>query len=220
MNTDRVELSAFVTDRIAHYRTESAENRLWLAPYVAKYNILPLLINWTETTGITPDGAIRKFSADGDYSEYEGLRTVDAQLFFGALVQGARKYPELRSLIPARPHDAKTCESCRGLGLYPPDLDIVCECGGVGWRMPDGRPFNSDAAEAVIHPLMYSRRTRLFVRLFYTHAVSILIFTAFVLFDWIFVMGILPIPNGKIVAYAFAILIAFLIAPKVARYIR
>jgi hypothetical protein len=225
MNTDRVklsrELSAFVADRIAQYGTESDEKRSWLVPYVDKYKILPLLVDWTETIGIMPDGAIRKFSADGDFSEYEGLRTVDdAVHFLGALVQGTRRYPVLHALIPARPDDATTCGSCLGRELFPQYPDVVCECGGVGWKVPDDKSFSGDAAEAIVDSLMQSKRNRIFVRLVYAYTVSILIFTAFVLLDWTFEMGILPPPFFKFVAYAVAFLIAFLIAPKVARHIR
>jgi len=40
-----------------------------VVPYVKKLNILPLWSNWYETVGIQRDGAIRKFSADGNHVE-------------------------------------------------------------------------------------------------------------------------------------------------------
>ena len=84
------------------------------------------------------DGAIRKFSADGGYSEYEGLRVEEnCVVVIGSLVLRAREYPELQTLVPARPDDALTCEDCGGSGLLERMPSIVCSCGGVGWRTPD-----------------------------------------------------------------------------------
>jgi hypothetical protein len=150
MNTEQVslsnELSAFVAERIARYATECDENRQWLAPYVQKHQVLPLLHGWVETIGIRSDGAIRKFYSDGEPLEYEGVRVVDdVSHFIGALVQGARAYPELCVLIPVTPRNAVTCESCRGIGLFPSKPELVCECGGVGWKVPHNQPLNAIA---------------------------------------------------------------------------
>ena len=53
-----------------------------------------------------------------------------------ALYQGSLTYPELKSLIPARPADAKDCPYCAAKGFDPSSLgkqNIVCYCGGLGW---------------------------------------------------------------------------------------
>jgi hypothetical protein len=140
MNFDHVELtdaqSAFVAERIARYASERADAHDWMVPYVGKYRILPLYIGWVETIGIMPDGAIRKFSADGPHSGYEGLRVEEQSgLVLGSLVLGARKYPQLQTIVPARPDNALTCEDCAGVAEHFPSM--ICSCGGVGWRIPN-----------------------------------------------------------------------------------
>jgi hypothetical protein len=138
MTVDHVELTdaqaAFVAERIARFAVEQGDSN-WLVEYVEKYRILPLYIGWTETIGIMSDGAIRKFSADGDCSEYEGLRVEESSTaVLASLVRGARKYPELQTIIPARPDNAATCEDCAGSGVFEKMPSVICSCGGVGWR--------------------------------------------------------------------------------------
>jgi hypothetical protein len=221
MHAESVEPWAFVTERIALYAAECPDNRYWLTPYVEKYQILPLLLQWFETTGITPDGSIRKFSTEDNLSPYEGLRKVeDAAGFFGALVQGARTYPQLSILIPERPRDAQTCEACGGVGVYPQRPEMVCECGGVGWNAAGDKPFDAGAAQAAVHRRMYAKRSWRLIRLFYTHALSIILLAALVMLDWTLALGLLHSPSSWIVAYAVALLIAFRIAPAAARLIR
>ncbi|MBS0193987.1 MAG: hypothetical protein JSR34_07050 [Proteobacteria bacterium] len=120
-----------MTERIARFEQESAENQIWLAPYVRQFNILPLWSAWFETVGIRPDGSIRKFSADGDHVEYEGLRLVEERpVVVFSLLEGAKRYPCLQQVVPQRPVDAVTCERCGGNGL---GANIICVCGGIGW---------------------------------------------------------------------------------------
>ena len=157
MNTDRVELSrkqsAYVADQIARFSSESPEKPAWLVPHVEKHGVLPLLIDWVETTGIMPDGAIRKFSADGAYSDYEGVRPVDEPVhFIAALVKGAQAHPPLRSLIPARPREARDCEDCGGAGQFQGRSEFICMCGGVGWRLPDEAPSGGAASDNPYEP--------------------------------------------------------------------
>jgi hypothetical protein len=115
MKTDRVQLSkdlsVFVSTRIANYAHECEAQHQWLIPYVEKHAILPLYLGLVETFGILPDGRIRKFSADGEHSEYEELMSVEEfNQFMAAIVNGAKRYPGLTSAIPARPGNASTCE--------------------------------------------------------------------------------------------------------------
>jgi hypothetical protein len=132
------ELSAFVAARIAAYSSECPANQQWLAPYVQKLNILPLFSDWLETTGLMADGSVRKFSADGEHSEYQGLRLVeDRSLFLHTLVHGGKRYPPLLSLVPQRPDDAVSCQNCGGLGYFVSHPNAVCLCGGTGWLLAD-----------------------------------------------------------------------------------
>ena len=138
MNTDRVEVSTevaeFIAARIAGYESECPEMYRWLVPHIKKHRILPLLVGWTETVGILASGEIRKFSADGSHSEYEELRPVEEPvLLLGALVQGARDYPDLKALVPEKQSSATECTVCGGSGVIENHPKLICECGGVGW---------------------------------------------------------------------------------------
>jgi hypothetical protein len=57
-----------------------------------------------------------------------------------ALVAGAEKYPQLRSLLPERPANARDCTPCGGTGkVSVPGLDVGLGCGecwGLGWLPP------------------------------------------------------------------------------------
>ena len=129
------ELSAYISARIAGFEHECEENRRWLLPYVRKHQILPLFLDWLETVGIQKDGSVRKFSADGEHSQYEGLRVIEEQnLFTYSLVQGAKYYPPLQSIIPQRPDNAINCKSCSGAGSSEFHPNVICACGGLGWQ--------------------------------------------------------------------------------------
>ena len=143
MNFDRIqlneELSAFVAQRIAGFESECEDGLRWLVPYVRKHQILPLVLGWIETYGIRADGSIFKFYADGDIAdvEYEELRIIGhTGLAIGTLVQGAKRYPPLEAAIPKRPQDAVVCEECNGIGIFASHPEVICGCGGLGWKLP------------------------------------------------------------------------------------
>jgi hypothetical protein len=63
----------------------------------------------------------------------------------GFIVLGARRFAELRALLPVRTADATPCVSCRGSGdwhVFSQDRKeslrirgMICkDCGGLGWR--------------------------------------------------------------------------------------
>lgn len=126
-----VETSEYIARCVGAFCDEAPEQLRWQAHYVAEFRALPLYIGWTETIGLRPDGEIVRWSTEG---EYTGVRPVEDPVWVRAgLVEGSKRYPGLRSLIPARRPDARTCPVCAGAG-YPPGLPhIGCSCGGVGW---------------------------------------------------------------------------------------
>jgi hypothetical protein len=128
------ELSAWVTARIASFRSEAPEPLRWEAPYVAEFAALPLYLGWWETIGIRAGGEIVSWSTE---DEYAGVRPVeDRSLWLSALVVGTQRYPELRPLLPPRPAGAV---DCRHLGhpLFAEGRVICGECCGLGWVVPD-----------------------------------------------------------------------------------
>jgi hypothetical protein len=72
-------------------------------------------------------------SSGGSTEEWENAMELHEPTWTTiARVLGARRYPELARLIPARSGLAHDCEVCKGSGRLPV-ADIICQCGGIGW---------------------------------------------------------------------------------------
>lgn len=56
----------------------------------------------------------------------------EASFTMYALVCGAKKYPLLQALLPARPSDAADCLECQGTGWFMKNLGCG-ECWSLGW---------------------------------------------------------------------------------------
>jgi hypothetical protein len=127
------ELSAFIAARIANYAAEATEEyRLWEAPAVAEFDALPLIRHWYETFGLRADGEVVRWHTDGP-DTYPGVRAVETPCeWVSALAEGARRYPELQVLLPARPANAVACR-CGGDGFSDSPKFICPACGGLGW---------------------------------------------------------------------------------------
>ncbi|HKO91813.1 MAG TPA: hypothetical protein VJU61_11700 [Polyangiaceae bacterium] len=126
------EQAAFVADRVRHFARDAPETWSWQRGYVQEHRALPLYLGWTETLGIQPDGFLVRWSTE---AEYDGVKSiVDPIECAVALTLGAERYPELQSLVPDRPRDVQHCSACAGLGRFPQQPEVICECGGLGWR--------------------------------------------------------------------------------------
>jgi hypothetical protein len=131
--------SAFIRERVERFDLEAADGeRRYLSALVRAHKALPLYSGWTETIAIHEDGVMVRWVTE----EWPGAQELDDRTWVNlALVQGAARYPELRDLIPTRPDNALTCDSCQGAGRIPglPDnlKQIICGCGGIGWLYPD-----------------------------------------------------------------------------------
>ena len=137
------ELSAWISARIASYPAEATEPyHRWEAPAVAEFAALPLIRHWFETFGLRADGEVVRWSTDGD-APYPGVRPVAARCdWLSALVEGARRWPELRALLPARPPAARDC-ACVGHPSFAPGKFLCPECCGLRWVAPDAAPGTS-----------------------------------------------------------------------------
>jgi hypothetical protein len=124
------ETATFIASRIARFASEANEKQLWLAPYVAEFNALPLFVGWTETIGIRAEGEIITWSTE---QEFLGVRAVEDQTWvLTALVAGSKQYPELQQLLPQRGTDAVDC-GCRDVPPIASGEFICGTCGGLGW---------------------------------------------------------------------------------------
>src|SRR5438132_13862912 len=115
----RVPVTAVASEYIARcvgcFCADAPEQLQWQTQYVAEFGALPLYIGWTETIGLRPDGEIVRWSTEG---EYAGVRPVEDRVWVrDGLVEGAKRYPGLQRLLPARPPGARTCPVCSGCGF-------------------------------------------------------------------------------------------------------
>lgn len=127
------ELSAWVADRIVAFDREAPENILWLVPSVAEYAALPLAVGWWDTTALRADGEIVSWSTDDEYSGYSGVRSVeDRYHWLSALVNGCRRYEQLKALLPVRPDSAVDCLHASH-PIFAEGKVFCPECCGLGW---------------------------------------------------------------------------------------
>jgi hypothetical protein len=128
------ELQARVEDMIRNYCGAASEEPDYLKDLAGQYHVLPILIDWTAFWGLRPDGSIFLIPTEDDVqARPEG----DERMCRVAIFRGAKKYPELKPLVPVRPPDAPDCPHCEGHGRIDipgvePDT-IICFCGGSGW---------------------------------------------------------------------------------------
>ncbi len=127
------ELSAFVVARIANYAAEATEPyHRWEAPAVSAFAALPLIRHWNETFGLRADGEVVRWHTDLD-EPYPGVRSVDERYdWLSALVEGARRWPELAALLPARPASSVACW-CLGHQVFAPGKALCPKCCGLRW---------------------------------------------------------------------------------------
>lgn len=130
------DVSAIIKARIVGFPVESDERIRWLSQSVAEFGALPLYLGWADIIGIRPDGEIVSWNTEGDYV---GVRpVVDRTWIVSALVEGVRRYPELRAVLPEREPGAVDCP-CHQHPLVTSGKVICGECGGIGW-LPAQRP--------------------------------------------------------------------------------
>ena len=107
----------------------------WLRRGVRQHGFLPLFLGWTEVLGIRPDGTLIRWRHEEAPSVVVDLVEPYWQRF--ARAQGASRYADLNTLLPQRSEGAADCDVCGGTGHLTGHPHIVCECGGVGWRILD-----------------------------------------------------------------------------------
>jgi hypothetical protein len=105
-----------------------------VAPIAIRHKVLPLYLDWTGFFALSRNGDVLWIDWDAtDVAEpVSDLRWRDI-----GLIQGARRYPALRALLPGKSPGATICPGCSGsgdLGTRNPALkELVCQCAGLGW---------------------------------------------------------------------------------------
>ena len=101
-----------------------------------RLNALPLHDNVVHLWAIRPDGTVLCMDhVDPRPAEPE----TDPLTLHAVLVHGARRFPELRALVPARPQGARPCTTCSGNGARTAltGETVPCAvCWGLGWAVP------------------------------------------------------------------------------------
>ena len=84
---------------------------------------------------LRPSGEVVVVGEDYDHPDVDTVHT-DRSHVLRALVWGARRYPELRKLIPVRPPGAVDCR-CRQIPIFAEGKALCPECGVPGWLPSD-----------------------------------------------------------------------------------
>jgi hypothetical protein len=115
-------------------RVLSGEGSKWDSKAARVADALPVYTGVGSTLLISESGEILSYD-----DEQESVRPESDEVWRSiALVSAARRYPELRALLPARPEGAPECDQCAGTGSVK---RFACgRCGGLGWLGPAGSP--------------------------------------------------------------------------------
>jgi hypothetical protein len=127
-------LSEQIAIRLKEYIADTSHDALNLRKLAARFEVLPLCVDWENCWAIRSDGRVVVFlhSTEDTQPEIED----DQRLVNIALYQGGITYPEIKSLVPSRPAQSKDCPYCVEKGIDPGSLEdenIICYCGGLGW---------------------------------------------------------------------------------------
>lgn len=124
-------LESLVRSQISTFLSSEDLRLRWMVPGVMRHQFLPLYVGWNAVFGLRPGGSLVRWNFELDPDHVAELLSPFWRRM--ALFQGAKQYPELTTLLPARPADAATCRLCNGAGEIVGRDDLVCECGGAGW---------------------------------------------------------------------------------------
>lgn len=127
-------LSEQIAERLKEYIDDPAHDALNLRSLAARFDALPLCVDWEKCWAVRVNGSVVVFYHDSEDAQLQ--IEDDPRLVNIALYQGSITYPEIKSLVPERPTDARDCPYCAEKGIDPDSLEdqnIICYCGGLGW---------------------------------------------------------------------------------------
>lgn len=127
-------LTEQIATRLKEYMLDPDHDALNLRQLAARFEALPLCVDWEKCWALRPDGQVVVFSHEGEDPQLR--EEEDSRMINVALFQGSLTYPEIKRLVPARPTDAKDCPFCPGGGVQsenPVSQTMICYCGGLGW---------------------------------------------------------------------------------------
>jgi hypothetical protein len=124
-----------VESALADYLASQDPNHVWTRRWAEYHHALPLVVDMSGCVALRPDGTLIQFAWD---AEADISVRVDSHTCHVARAIGARKYPSINGLAPAKGPTARTCEACGGTGtpIEGNPLSIIgsiCICGNTGW---------------------------------------------------------------------------------------
>jgi len=99
--------------------------------HAARLGALPIGGNLWVDYYLRPNGEFVTVGEDLDRPEADRVYTDRASVLT-ALVWGARRYPELKQLLPVREPGARDCR-CRAIPMFAEGKVVCNECSGLGW---------------------------------------------------------------------------------------
>jgi hypothetical protein len=127
-------LTEQIAARLKEYMLDPEHDALNLRQLAARFEALPLCVDWEKCWALRPDGQVVVFPHEDENPQ---MRHEDnSRMVNVALYQGSLTYPEIKHLVPDRPVDAQDCPFCPGESLQTQNADhptMICYCGGLGW---------------------------------------------------------------------------------------
>ncbi len=97
-----------------------------------KLNALPLQANEIFQWALRADGEVLCLDFDSVSLPFEEER--NPAIRYAVLYEAARRYPDLREVVPARPEGVQRCEDCHGRG-WVESTSSCWGCHGAGWHI-------------------------------------------------------------------------------------
>ena len=122
------DLSESIRSLIARYKERADDQRL--LHLAEAHDGLPVYSDMGGDLLLLPDGNVIVFGND----DKEGEPVSDSWATI-AYLSAAKRFPELKSMVPKRPDNAEDCQACMGDGqVVVGSLEILCgKCSGLGW---------------------------------------------------------------------------------------
>ena len=100
--------------------------------HAARLGALPIAASMWADYYLHPSGAVIVVGEDIDQPESDSVYT-DRISVLKVLVWGARRYPELATLLPVRGSGAVDCPTCPSHPFFGAGRVLCPTCGGLGW---------------------------------------------------------------------------------------
>lgn len=97
-------------------------------------NALPTLGNQIYIWALRPDGTV--LCMDHEAFSHPVEEVSDPLVAYAVCHEAARRYPELRELVPPRPAGVVPCDACGATGWIEATGAACSVCDAMGWRAP------------------------------------------------------------------------------------